>query len=147
MQERTSHNQWHEPEPPNNVLLIRLAVKFNISHVVKRDQVKNYGRDAGDGKPTSRTRATTERDGAGHYKANQQRPLMEKPENKVMKTFQQTAIDTVVSSEPERAVLLPQHMPARNRHTNKVCFWRQCCEAHFLNPAKVFELPQLTYEL
>jgi hypothetical protein len=68
MQQKVSHNHWYEPEPPNYVLLIGLAVKFNIGHVVKRYQVENNGCDARDSKPTPKPGATTERERARHRK-------------------------------------------------------------------------------
>lgn len=107
-----SHNERHQPEPPNNILLIRLAVKLDIGHVMKRDQVENHRNNAGDRKPTLHTGASTERQHAGHNKAGQQRPLVMQPQDEVVQALQQTAVDGVISSELECTVLLSQNMPA-----------------------------------
>jgi hypothetical protein len=79
MQQKTSHDEWHEPESPNNILLIWLAVELNIGHIVKRNQVENDRNDAGDSKPAGGARTTTEREQPGHCKANQHIPFVEQP--------------------------------------------------------------------
>ena len=70
---------------------------------------------------------------------------MVQPKNEVVQALQQTTIDAVISSELERAVLLAQHMPAPRRQVQAAAARKkECCKTNFLNPAKEFELPQLT---
>jgi hypothetical protein len=38
-----THNERHQPEPTNNVLLIRLVMQLDVGKVMERNQVEHHG--------------------------------------------------------------------------------------------------------
>lgn len=138
-----SHDEWHEPKPSNNVLLVGLAVQLYVCHVVEHDEVEHHRCSTRRGKPTRSAALAAERQHARDEQGGQQRPLLMQAQTKVVQTLHKTPVDAVIGSEFECSVLLSQHVSATRHKTNTSAG----CAANLLNPASEFESPQLTWGL
>jgi hypothetical protein len=143
-----SHDEWHEPEPSDNVLLVGLVVQLDVCHVVEHDEVKHHRCRTRRDKPTPSAALAAERQNTREEQGREQRPLLMQPQNKVVQTLHETPVDAVISSEFERSVLLSQYVSA-TRHKTNACGTASSagCAANLLNPASEFESPQLTWGL
>ena len=115
-----AHYERHQPKSSNDILLVGFAVQLDVGHVVKRNQVDNCGDKAGGCKPALRAWSTAEGEGARHKEERKQRPLVMQTQREMVQTLQQAAVDGVVSSELERAVLLSEYVPVRACERGKV---------------------------
>jgi hypothetical protein len=106
-----SYDVGHQPEPPDDILLVGFAVQLDVGHAMKHNQIKHCRSSAGNCKPAPRTASTTQRQQTRNEETSQQGPLVMQAQNEMVQPFQQAAIDGVIGSELERAVLLSQHVP------------------------------------